>query len=595
MKLYTFLELGGETAGFLVPIFQAHRNANQKAIQQVDEFNLVSSFEPVLLDDRLPNRFDFDLEVHVGEPALWAFRDASGGVHVGKIDKLQTAGLKLLKSGALTKTPMAAAEMAAFCQVEADFPDVMKSAMASLSKISKRGALTWRDTVVLLPLIKQDITKRAKLTPQTKNDIRDVIALTREGVTHIYTPPSLTQLISELPRWKQVAKLFGIHAFEIHELRPGPTSQTRAHSTWSVIGIGGIARFVITRAPFFGTPDSPRAPAAGAVADGTTKRNLDKKVNNFRLLVSIMASDVVHAHKLERAAIGEFSAGSLKHAINVRPIGYGTPKRDKASPKQLLAALPSYDFLWILANHRQRKTSSAAPSLSASNTASRFVRAAALGLTACLESEDGVRLLESTRGSRKFGLFGATRYSSSLHVRDLAKRVLYSMLCEDAHLHSAENFTLVVPNRDVYNDRFDLLFGEHRYIIDIIARPVSHYDVVGFATGVKLTSRTLNDFLDFCISLAAGYGWMLREYDLDNVLLENEGEAMWLWPTVSKSVASELCKRRAPQQGHLILTNWSIPLSMKETAAANEWGLLHYSEMENWMNKEYRMRRLRDD
>jgi len=599
VALYRLISVGGERAGFLLPVFRAFAGANQELVQQIDEHHNVVSLEPVQIEYGDVPGVDYNLEVQIGGPALWAFRDPQNRLYVGSAATVQAAGQQLLSSGLLRQCPMAAAEMAAFCEAEADHPDVMISAFEATRQISKRGAETWRDTAVLLPRIKQDLARQIGGPASERSKVEGVFATTRGETTHIYAPAPVASRIAQLPRWRAIADIFGIREFAIHSTRARSEKISENVPAWSLLGIGGIARFVIQRPPFSGSLGHLDSPPGGAIAYGPWVQPTADGSYGDQLFVAVTMSDIGHVHSIRRIAQRLSSKPAFKHAINIRPIGFGTPRKDKPSPVAIREVLIDFDCIWIIANHRQRQTGSFANSLAASNTASRFVKAAAAGLIACLESAEGRILLSEAGQVTGFGLFGAARYSTPLDMHAMVRQVLYSMLCEDADLHSARRIVVLWPYA-IERGRQSVIvsLGEHRYNVELIPRSKSekNMSVVGFAMNVRLSARTDQDFVGLCLSLVAGYGWKLRHRDGRSLLLENEGEAMRIWPVTTTSATLNLLQREAEYapSRDLIVSNQTISTDMQHQAEARKWGIAHYSELGRWMKTEYRMGNFKD-
>lgn len=585
--LHKIISVGGESAGFQLPIFRNYKGANQELIQRIDGHDHVASLDPILVGGSNCDCAIPDLEVHIGGEALWAFRDQLGNIHIGNVAEIQAIGRQLLTSGDLDQLPMAAADMAAFCKLENDFPMVLIAAFEALQKLSKRSAEIWRDAVVLLPLIKQDLERQLGKSIRQHGNIDSVQAITRDGMTHIYAPANIALRASQLPRWRAIADIFGIREFKFHSRVARSAKITEKTPSWSLFGIGGISRFVIARPPFSASWET-HVPPDGAIAHGPPEAGSHGR----QLIIAVVPSDIDHANSINQFLGHLSSDGAAKHAINIRPIGFGTPRKNKPSPAAIRDVLSDFDCIWIIANHRQRQTGNYANSLSAENTASRFVRAASIGLTACLATPDGKALLEEAGRNRGFGLVGGAKYNSSLNMHDMICQVLYSMLCEDAYLQSASRIILLWPY-DGIAKREQVTLGGRHYDVELIARPkvAAPIGIVGFALNVHLSKRTEQDFRDFCSSLVAGYGWNVRHDDGQSLLLENEGEAMRIWPVKSLSGIRDLIQRTGEfgRGGDLIVTNQTIPAGMRAFADNQEWGLAHYSELGRFMRNEYRM------
>lgn len=592
--LHRLLSVGGETPGFLLPIFRSQHGANQELIQRIDQHDNISSFEPIILSDdqgsregTAPNLPDF--VVDVGNEAVWAFRDQHGEVRIGNASELRRSGLEMLATGALASFPMAAAEMAAFCEAEVQYPEVMRSAFSSLLTLSKRGAEIWRDSVVLLPAIKHDIADQVR-TPGGVAFL-DVVAISERDVTRIYGPSTLAGL-TRLPRWKKLAGIFGINRFTIHETgRSVPRPAKSTESSWTVLGLGGVSDYVFTKAPFFGSARHADIAPGVVIASGLAAN--DRTVQAAPLLISVVKSNVEDARLIGDLTQRTVPQHAIKHALNIRPIGHG-PLHAKPSPAALRKMLVGYDRIWIIANHRQRHTGTVWNSLSVSNVASRCVRAAALGLIACLGAKEGKFILEGSQQTTSFGLFGAARYFSSLSQGETILRVLYSMLCEDALLHSSSKIVILWPYEILPDQKYrSVQLGSHEYEVELISRPQEGrrvVDVVGFALDVSLAQNTEGEFRDLCVSILAGFGWRVRNDDGRSLLLENDGEVLRAWPVDSSVKALRLFDQESEfERADLVISNKTISKSIKSHAIEKGWALVHYSELGIWLRDNYRM------
>lgn len=582
--LHRLISVAGETAGFLLPIFRTYPMSNQELIQHIDLHDHIVSLEPIVVGAPSDIKWTANIEVQIGERALWAFRDPLGGIHMGRAADIQKAGLELLSNNSLGSCPMAAAEMAAFCNAEEEYPEVMLSAFNTLREFSGHGAETWRDTVVLLPKIKEDLAHQLKPSVREKIDLNDVFAITHRSVTHIYAPELLTSSMVDLPRWYKLASIFGIQRFQIHPINPQSKKAVARVPEWSLFGFGGIARYVIERSPFFGSKFSK---------DGILAKGPLVQTTNIRLMIGIVTSDMRYMRQVSHIAHDMPTTGTTKHAINIRPIGFGTPRKDKLSPMAIRKAFNDFDCVWLVANHRQRQTGTFTVNFTASNIASRIARAASSGLIACLHMEKGMELLSEAGKERGFGLVGAVKFTGALEMREMIRRVLYSMLCEDAHLHSASKIAILWPYDIDANHREIIELGAHRYMVELFSRPKTNrfQDVVGFALNVQLSGRTKQEFSDFCLSLTAGYSWTLRRREGLSFLLENEGAVMRIWPAISLDDAFNIMtsSRKFDRDHDLVITNQTIPHTVRTQAKSRNWNFAHYSELGRWMKSEHRM------
>lgn len=580
--LYRLVSVGGETAGFLLPIFHMFPGANQELIQRIDQYNRITSLEAVQLSSQGFIGINEFPEVHVGDQALWVFRDQNNALHMGRASDVQLIGKQLLSSGSLDRYPMAAAEMAAFCQAEADYPKVMVAAFDAIKNLSSRGAEAWRDSVILLPLIKQDMSQQIEHSSRERAHISDVFAITKGTTTHIYASPPIAAKIKQLPRWQLVSKVFGISDFVFHFAKENFTKPAEKVPEWSLFGVGGVARFVIQKSPFFGSLASHGASADAVIAHGPP---IEKGSFRERLVIAVATSDARNVELVKQFSRHLSSGDARKHAINIRPIGFGTSQKQKLSPTEFRNELDEFNSIWIIANHRQRQTGKYWNSLSASNAASRFVKGLSESLIACLDSPTGRNFLVEAERGRGFGLFGSTKYDRITPKNELIQRVLCSMLCEDALLHTASKIVIIWPNLKVEDSRERVELGAHIYDVELMRRPKSarFLSVVGLAANVQLSNRSELDFIDFCRSLMAGYGWHLRSDEGHNLLFASKDETLRIWPVISAAASQVLLQGREGHGRDLIISNQTVSIAMSNFARTRGWNLMHYSELDRWI------------
>ncbi len=594
--LRRLLSVGGEKASFLLPTFCLYPGSNHELVQQIDRNDNIVALEFIQLPPKFDHIVSQKIEVSIGGPAVWAFRDQHGQLHVGNAAEVRSAGRSLLAHDLHEKCPMAAAEMLTFCTAETEYPHVLSAAFAHLESISKLSAETWRDTVILLPLVKQDLEDNIERSVRRGSAPNRVFAFAERDRLHIHLPKAIAERVDELPKCRAVAKIFGIREFVIHALGSQSKKAASVIPTWVIYGVGGIARHVIGRPPFVAFTSNSTAPYHGALASGNSFGHKTLGARGDHLIIGIVPSDIDHAHSVN-AFIGNVSQKkSQRHAFNVRPSGFGTPRTDKPSPQTIREIMNEFDYFWILANHRKHQIDSPWNSLAASNAISRLVKTASCSLIECLDSTAGRNLLDETRGSHGFGLIGASRCDSS-RKDNVIRSILYSMLCEDAYLHSASKIHIFWPF-PVEFERRKISLGTHQYRVEILSHHQSAGRMaVGYATNVVLSERSNEDFKDFCVSLLAGYGWMLRRDERSHVVMQSRNDEIRVWPVTSTFATNSLRQYQADGNpgNDLIISNQSISSRERSQARSNGWTLIHYSEIARVMRSWHGLTLIKSD
>lgn len=588
--LRRLLSVGGESASFLLPTFSLFPGSNHELVQEIDRNDNIVALEPIQIPLKLECIVERQLEVSVGGPAIWAFRDQHEHVHIGNATELRTVGRRLLSQDLLRQCPMAAAEMVTFCAAETEFPHVLSAAFAHLKSISKVSAEAWRDTVILLPTIKQDLEENIERTVRKGSARGRVFAFAERHRLHIHLPRPIAERVEELPKCQAVAKIFGIREFVVHSLGPRPKKTSESASTWSVYGVGGIARHVIGRPPFaaYSNALALKSSDPDALATGNSFAQGVREGRRDHLIIGIVPSNIEHAHLVNDFIANIAKRDSQRHAFNIRPAGFGTPRKDKPSPSQIRQILSEFDFIWIIANHRKHQSESQFNSLIASNSISRLIKTASFSIIECLDTAAGRYLLDKTRRSRGFGLVGATRYVSA-KMDNVIRLILYSMLCEDAYLHSASRIFILWPF-PVKRERRTIVLGRHQYKVEILDRSHSPSKMaVGYAIDVGLSERTEEDFRDFCVSLLAGYGWKLQREERRHLIMRNKDETIRISPVISPYAVNSLLAYEADENFEidLIISNQSIPPQARSEAKAKGWVFIHYSELSQIMSSRH--------
>jgi hypothetical protein len=445
----------------------------------------------------------------------------------------------------------------------------------------------------LLPRIKEDLAEQIPIRSDARKLVDDVLAITHGRTTHVYVPSVIAKHAKDLSRWRALARIFDIGSFTIHATERSQNQRSTKSPLWVLFGAGGVARWVIKKAPFHGELRSITNMSVedGAIAYSQIDSSVEPHSDGFeQLMIAIVMSDIDKAVIINRAVTQLSPTRSLNHALNLRPLGFGTPQTHKPSPLRMREILDNFSYIWILANHRLRHTGNYKNQLSASHILSRFTKAAALALIACFEDEEHRNLLVRTASSHNFGLIGAVRYSSEANRFQLLRRLLYTMLCEDAYLHSASRILVLWPY-SIPNEQLKISLGQHEYSVEVVTRRENkrHYDIVGLAFDVQLSERTDDDFIDFCISLLEGYGWILRSRAEISIVMENEGKALRVRPLQSIKKIAQLIEAPSASRidDELIITNKTIPDTMRRKANHLGRHVIHYSELGLEMEKRF--------
>lgn len=582
-----------DAPSFLVPLFVEYPGANAEFTHEVDDEGRITAFREIewngSADSRPPS-----ISVELGGEGVVAFRDHLGTTHVGTEQRIKDLCRALLEDKAIQEFPMSAFNMAAFVDALPEHRSIVINAYDFLGFAESRSAANaWRDVELFLPAVRRDILSELELRDQTP--LSSVFVSTRGRNTIVFVPPEFARHRFALKKWRAVADLFGIDEHEIRVFARSPRERSPEAVTWTVLGHGGVADFTITRAPFRGRPTT----GGFFVARGVQR--VPGGNSRPRLTVGIVPSELGSAGALSTLS-QELTSLAYNHALNIRPIGFGTSRPNKASAEEISSLLDGFDATWVVAQHRLHKPSGHYSGLRASTLASRIAKDAVQALISCLRPDPEFDLLETCRKAPGVGLFGSALPAGGYKEDEqLLGRVLYNMLSEDHDLATAKEIVVLWPQELRFRGSHERVkIGGIWYSVRVVVRSdrMQSPRAVGFALRVSPRNRNAAGFRAFCVALMSGYGWTLRDDLMSSgedlpLVFENEGEFVHL----STATTIEEIKRLtaferlpAPVMGHILVTNLTVPRSILFSNDVTRYydDIIHYSRLSGFMNEHYR-------
>lgn len=586
----------GTAVGFVVPLFSRHPGANLCQVQLLDGFWRIEGFEDIAREPRLERQADRPVTAEVGDPAIWAFLDAAGDIHVGTKQELRSSAPVLLSSDLIEMWPASAADLLRLCELEDVLFEKTQEIYTAMTKQIGAGAAIWRDTDMLLPLIRQHFGRRLD-RPANRQMLSDIWTRSVGETCHIFCPaPLLSRGEPDLSPTAKIASAWGITAFRLHPLQASGSQVKKRVRTWTVTGDGGVGRWTVRRIwnavgplvnadvrvrsesnalegqltiPSAELRDSPAPPQLHVVIHGSAQKDIEAG----------------------RRLFGDKRDGVIRHLVNIRPLG-SDPERRQAVPAQVIVEdRHGPDYVWVIANHRPMRFGKHYIGLARSDAASRFARASVSALADLCCSSRGRTLLQDTAGAHAMGLVGATRYLKEMSVKDLLIRVIYSMLSPEWTFTDNAKLVCLWPHPLPQGSSQHVRLGSCQYSIEMIGleRSSARADVRCLAFGVSAAHPGVEAYADYVATVMAAWGWDLRGGDGEAMLFEEQGGVISML-VADTSVRLDAILRRdrnVCQEVDIVVTNRSLSTVQMRQAEAGGWPVIHHSELPSWIQREF--------
>ncbi|GAA0211337.1 hypothetical protein QOZ96_002323 [Brevundimonas nasdae] len=587
-----FLTVGAhDDPTLLFPVFKSSAGANSLLVQRIDADDRVVDFDLISTSGRLWITAEEPVEVQVRDPALCAFRDERGDIHLGTFREIEHRVSRLLDAGGLSDQPLAAADLALFFEMGSRHPSVIKAAFGRLSLASDRAGKVWRDTQVFAPAVRRDVRAAAQETGEGW-PVEDLVVLSREDVLELHMQAPWPAL-PDLEETRVLMKIFGLR--EIRVLKLAMEGRRGAgDADFVIVGTGGVARSVFKDPKFRRSPMrwNAKASADGLLALGRTTDWNGGAAPDRPLFIAVAQSDPEQIEVVVDAARAA-PHRAVQHLIQIRPVGHGPQKRQKVQVAALKRLAPTFGVIWVINNHRDRNLRHAPNNLAASSFAGRIVKALAISL---LNRHGRLPKLEwAGHGVREVGVFalaGTVRVCRDEGRERTARRLLHEMASEEFRLDSAREIVVLLPyGVDETEPEEPVRFGGREYRVRYLSRIGAgrSREAIGWAVDVQLSAGDPGWYRQFCLDLMAGYGWEpLRDED-QAIGLVRDGDALRLWWANTVPDLERIVFERAAfdRPNEVIVTNQTVTPALARAADDNGWLLLHHAEISAWMSQTF--------
>ena len=147
---------------FLVPLFRDPLTTNAVLVQRISTSDSVVAFDPIYVDDA-STQLQSELPIvtlEIGQSAIWAFAHSDGRLSIGTSEQIRPALLAALHGDETGNSILLQVEIAKFCRKSDSYYKLLCDAFSFLGEISEVGAELWRDTVVLLAAVREEVASQ---------------------------------------------------------------------------------------------------------------------------------------------------------------------------------------------------------------------------------------------------------------------------------------------------------------------------------------------------------------------------------------------------------------------------------------------------
>lgn len=514
--LVRLLNPTGHRPAFLVPLFAEWRGGNNLLVQAINPDNTIRSFSEFSLNQNclFPTQ---EAERIVGQPALWAFQFEDETIAQGSAEEIAASLQESLANESFSQWPWLRGEVANFCNNRPEYLSALKVEYKELRKYSFDGADVWRDAVVILPEVKKEILERAGLQDiRSRQNLDHVSVHGSDDVLKINLPPPLLNIMKgpeSFTKVAEVANTLGLKSIQVRQKESQLPFQTEAPvAPYGVVfAQGGMGALFAKRGPSAPLKSTPIFPEGF----NSAIRKDDFLAKQPLFAFSILRSDADHIQPAINFS-ERWSNATINIAIVVRPIGFGTPRKDKLNVFQLKILNDYFDYVFVVGNHILKKPPGVAPGLAASHRAIPFIRCCVnawleLGTLTEFQSASIIRRTFSREG---FCLLGRSRPRPEEYSFDeAAKRAFDGMLQENLPHRNASSLLLIGPEQPKnIRAQLERNFKFESTKIHTIWRRATKKsgDVACLSFGIKPVPSDPERFNNFCMDLIKMLGWEVQ-------------------------------------------------------------------------------------
>jgi hypothetical protein len=592
--LHGYLNPAPGTPCFLVPLFVEFPGSNRVLVQEISQNDMIEAFLEMDIEVSCESPLEH-IQVMIGQPAHWAFQLATGNIIYGNASAVASALGRILKKKVFAKFPLIQSQVAKFCADSRRYHQALESSFKMLTRYSPISAGIWRDAIVIAPMARRELNTSVQGT-LSQTEIDEIRVFGDAGQLKVEIPHRIIDQVNRirphmlLPETTKLAKVFGLSEPTLTPKYIATTKERKSSNEPRAIvrgfsGTGEMIARALHRIRGYEYVIPPWVPLS--------------KVRRFRQPQKpfyVFAITNLNTVNIEAAIkfVGAFRGTEIKVAIALLPLSFGTLRSEEAVTAQLEILSAAFDYIFVIGNHLLQKPPGAAPGLTASSKAIKYVRACVNALMEIAWADYGPR---TAREFQKifpygFGLIGRAHGTrNELDHSSLFREAVGTMLNERLSLEDAKRIVLagsssIIKSREAFafvgeavaNTRNEVLTVESmdtRQAITILAFGIGRHEI------------TSASFRSLCLSLLIFLGWSVLDKDGKRPIVRasspEAGETHFAFLNRGGSL-DEIIQEfsKIPKARHVILTNFKPPPNMRSACVSQKIWAFHYSLLEEY-------------
>jgi hypothetical protein len=581
---------------FLIPLFVEYPGSNRVLVQLISQNDRIEAFLEMDIEANCQNPAK-EIEVSLGRHAFWAFQLASTEILQGTTKDVAVRLTPLLKAGTFRKFPLIQSQVAKFCADTERYRQALGMSYKRLSRHSSISADIWRDATVIAPTARQELNATVQGTLSQK-EIDEIRVFSDAGRLKVEVPARILDQVKRIGphlamrETTSLARVFGLSGLSIilkniatpkdERITNEPRAIVRGFS-----GTGEMIARALHRIRGYEYVIPPWVPLSKLRKFGEPREPLF-----VFSITNLNAANIGAAIKFTRT----FAGPTIKVAVALLPLSFGTLRSEEAVIAQLEVLSAAFDYVFVIGNHLLQRPQGAAPSLTASSKAIKYVRACANSLMEIAWADHGLNSAKDflkvfPRGYCLVGRAQASRNDAK--QLNLLHEAIGSMLNERLSLKEAKRVVLAGAPSIIKSKEVAAFIGQAventRNEVLTIESVDSRQSITVLAFGIDRNEITEAHFKSFCLSLLVFLGWRIldknEKWPIAKATFPGTGEIYFGFLSRDGSLDEILrAFRRTSKSRHVILTNFKPSAAIRSECFSQRAWVFHYSGLDEFAN-----------